>query len=450
MTPVARILLLSLLWQAPDVTGSWEGPVETFAGKIRVRIHVTRQPDGTLAGTMDSVDQGAFGIPLDSVSFADGVLRWEKKAIMAVYTGKLSADGQSIEGKLNQGMELPLTFRRMDKPPERPRRPQEPKPPFPYTEEEVTIPNEKAGVRLSGTLTVPAGKGPHPAVVLISGSGPQNRDEEIMGHKPFLVLADHLTRSAIAVLRYDDRGFGKSTGQFGTATSADFASDAESAFEFLKGRKEIDAKRIGLAGHSEGAIIAPMIAARRADVAFIVLMAGTAVTGEEVLYAQGRAIALASGAPESAAAQQNQIQKKMFDIVKSGNDPAEAEKKLRAAFGESKAMEAQIRQVNGPWFRYFLTYDPAPALAKVRCPVLAVNGEKDVQVLPDQNLPAIEAALKKGGNTDFRIVRLPGLNHLFQTAKTGSPQEYAVIEETMAPAALETVSAWIREKAGLK
>jgi hypothetical protein len=443
-------LVLALAVQAPDVTGSWEGPVETFAGKIRIRIHVTRQPDGTLAGTMDSVEQGAFGIPLDSVTFADGELRWEKKAISAVYSGKLSADGKSIQGKLTQGIDLPLTFKRLEKPPETPKRPQEPKPPFPYTAEEVTFSNAKAGVTLAGTLTIPPGKGPHPAIILISGSGPQNRDEELMGHKPFLVLADYLARSGIAVLRYDDRGFGKSTGQFNTATSADFAGDAESALDYLKTRKEINAKRIGFGGHSEGGIIAPMVAARRSDVAFLVLMAATAVRGEEILYAQGQAILKASGAPDSMMAQQRETQRKMFEIVKAEQNPAEAEKKLRAAFGDSKAMEGQIRQVNSPWFRYFLTYDPAPALEQVKCPVLAINGEKDLQVLPDQNLPAIEAALKKAGNKDAEIVRLPGLNHLFQTAKTGTPQEYGQIEETMSPSALETISAWIRTKVGIK
>jgi hypothetical protein len=303
-------------------------------------------------------------------------------------------------------------------------------------------------VTLAGTLTLPAGKGPHPAVVLITGSGPQDRDETLMGHKPFLVLADHLSRRGVAVLRYDDRGIGKSKGNFSIATTADFAQDAEGALEYLKRRAEIRAKQVGLAGHSEGGIIAPMVAARRQDVAFVVLLAGTAVPGSAVILEQGHAMAKAAGASEEKLRDARVKHMAFEKVMAESGDAAELEKKLRAVFGGGAGVDAQIRQVTSPWFRYFFTYDPAPALGKVKCPVLALNGEKDLQVLPDQNLPVMKAALEKGGNKDVTIVRLPGLNHLFQAAKTGAVSEYAQIEETMNPAALDAVSGWIGQHTG--
>jgi hypothetical protein len=330
------------------------------------------------------------------------------------------------------------------------RRPQTPKPPYPYKVEEVSFASKAEGVTMGGTLTFPEGAGPHPAVILISGSGAQDRDETIFSHKPFLVLADHLTRRGIAVLRYDDRGVGKSTGSREEATSVDFSEDAEGGLDFLMKRKEIDAKRIGFIGHSEGGIIAPMIAVRRPETAFIVLMAGTAVDGEQILYEQGQAVLKANGAGAEAIAAQRSIQEKMFAIVRAERDPEEAAVKLREVLGGSPAAEQSIKSVTSMWFRYFLTYNPQPVLERVKCPVLALNGSLDSQVVATQNLPAIEAALKKGGNEDFEAVLLPGLNHLMQTAKTGGVPEYTQIEETIAPAALDKMATWIRQRAGLE
>ena len=439
--------------QTADVAGSWEGALELPSAKLRIRLHVEKTAAGALAAKMDSVDQGAMGIPVDQVSFADGVLKWSIARVGASYEGKLNEAGDAIEGTMTQGIALKLNLKRMsagDIAAAAIRRPQTPKPPYPYKVEDVSFASKAAGVTMGGTLTIPEGAGPHPAVILISGSGAQDRDETIFSHKPFLVLADHLTRKGIAVLRYDDRGVGKSTGSREEATSVDFSEDAEGGLDFLAKRKEIDSKRIGFIGHSEGGVIAPMIAVRRPETAFIVLMAGTGVDGEQILYEQGQAVLKAQGAGADRLAAQRSIQEKMFAIVKAERDPEAAAVKLKEILGSSPAMAQSIKNVNSMWFRYFLTYNPQAVLEKVKCPVLALNGSLDSQVVPGQNLPAIEAALKKGGNQDFETALLPGLNHLMQTAKTGGVPEYNQIEETMAPAALDKMAAWLRQRAGLE
>jgi pimeloyl-ACP methyl ester carboxylesterase len=335
-------------------------------------------------------------------------------------------------------------------------RPQEPKKPYPYDEEEVGYENKRDGVKLAGTLTLPRGKGPFPVALLITGSGPQDRNESLLGHKPFLVLADYLTRRGIAVLRVDDRGVGGSTGSVPDSTTENFAADVMAGIEFLKTRKEIDPEKIGLIGHSEGGAVAPMVAAQNGDVAFIVLMAGMGLTGEEILYLQGAMIMKASGASAGQLAKQRATQESMFKILKEEKDPATAEKRLHEELSRNlteeekkkseQAIAAQIKQVNKPWFRYFLTLDPRSALRKVKCPALALNGENDLQVPATENLREIEAAIKAGGNKDITIVSLPKLNHLFQTSETGSLSEYAKIEETIAPVALKTIGDWILKR----
>ncbi len=433
----------------PGIEGSWEGALQTPGGNLRIRLHVTRDADGLLTGKMDSPDQGATGIPVSSISFAANELKWDLKMANASYAGKLNADSTGITGKFTQGMEIPLTFRRMSKGDIKPPvRPQDPKPPFLYKSVDVTFASKAVGVTMAATLTVPEGKGPHPAVILITGSGPQDRDESLLGHRPFAVLADYLTRKGIAVLRYDDRGVGKSTGEFSKATTQDFANDAEGALNYLKTRPELTGRKIGLVGHSEGAIIAPIVAARRADAGFIALLAGTAVTGADVILEQGQAIAKAAGASEESLKAARAKQTEYSAIFRESKDDAELEKRLSAYFGD--AGKSQLPVSMSPWFRHFMLYDPAPTLEKVKCPVIALNGDKDLQVLPDQNLPILEAALKKGGNKDVTVVRLPNLNHLFQTAKTGHPMEYGQIEETMSPTMLEPLANWIRQHTGLE
>ncbi len=452
----------SMAQQQPAVEGSWEGVLEVGAAKLRLVLHITKGPDGALAAKADSPDQGAVGLPVDAISRSNDAIHFEMKRLMVTYDGTLNREGSAIAGSFKQGgTAIPLTLKRVAGKAPTLNRPQEPKPPFPYAEEEVAYDNKTDNIRLGGALTLPPGKGPFPAVILITGSGPQDRNESLLGHKPFLVLADYLTRQGVAVLRVDDRGIGKSTGSVSNSTSAQFATDVLAGIEFLKGRKEINAKKIGLIGHSEGGLIAPIVAARSTDVAFIVLLAGTGLTGEEILYLQGERIARANGAGDPEVARQRAQQQLIFKAMREEKDNAAAEKRLLAEFAKlraaapeaekeeynEQALQAQLKQVLTPWFRYFLTYDPRPTLKQVKCPVLALNGEKDLQVPPTENLREIEAALKAGGNRDVTIARLPNLNHLFQNCKTGSPAEYVQIEETFSPAALDAIGAWVKKKA---
>jgi len=278
-----------------------------------------------------------------------------------------------------------------------------------------------------------------------------------MGHRPFLVIADYLTRQGMAVLRVDDRGVGKSTGSFQGATTSDFAGDARAGVNFLKSRKNIDPKRIGLIGHSEGGIIAPMLASQDPDVAFVVMLAGSGVTGEELLIEQQYLLNRAMGMPEEAARKNNEIERFILETVRQEKDDTAVERKIREGLPKfieglpeaqrTTAMENIGKETKGltsPWFREFLSYDPRPALEKLRVPVLAMNGALDLQVPPKQNLPAIASALEAGGNRDYEIVKLPGLNHLFQTATTGAPSEYSGIVETFSPTALNVMGDWIR------
>ena len=439
--------------------GIWQGTLKVPTGELRVVFHINKAADGKLSATMDSPDQGANGIAIDTVAYSNGKLSMKANAIKGSFDGTMKTDGRTIDGKWKQGpFSLALVLTRVDKVVEA-NRPQEPKKPYPYKEEEVEFPNPVAGIKLAGTLTMPDSGGPFGAVALITGSGPEDRNEAVFGHKPFLVLADYLTRRGIAVLRWDDRGVGKSTGDPKTATTADLATDVLAAVAYLKTRAEIAPNRIGLLGHSEGGVIAPMVANQSKDIAFVVLMAGTGLRGDSILMLQSRLVAKAEGASDSTIAATMPFERRTLDIALKETDTAVAAPELRAvmkealakmsaqdkeAFGYSdEAIEPQVKQVLSPWFRYFLRYDPQPALRALKVPVLAVVGSKDVQVAPKENLSAIEAALKAGGNKDYTVKELPGLNHLLQTAVTGGISEYAKTEETIAPAALAVMGDWI-------
>jgi pimeloyl-ACP methyl ester carboxylesterase len=453
----------------PDVVGSWIGTLTVPGAELRILFHIAESEDGTLTATMDSPDQGATGIPVSTVKLSAGHVTLVSAAVGGEFEGDLSEDGSQIVGEWRQsGATLPLTVTRTEEEVEGPPRPQEPEPPFPYDSEEVVYSNALGGNQLAGTLTTPRGDGPHPAVVFISGSGPQDRDETVMGHRPFLVLSDHLTRHGIAVLRFDDRGVGGSTGDFTTATSEDFATDALAGVSYLLGRDDIDSQEIGLIGHSEGGLIAPLAAVQSDDIAFMVLMAGPAVTGEEIILEQSALISRAAGRAEADIQDDLAVNRKVFQVVKQEPDlevaAQQLEELLRAAAAEMTQQEraaqgitdenleaqiqAQIRQVNSPWVRFFLVYDPAPTLAKVRVPVLAIYGELDLQVPAKQNLPVIRNVLQDSGNPDYTVEELSGLNHLFQTATTGAPSEYVTIEETFSPVALQLISDWILERFG--
>ncbi|HEX7287947.1 MAG TPA: alpha/beta fold hydrolase [Candidatus Angelobacter sp.] len=439
-----------------DIDGAWLGTLEAGGAKLRLVFHITSTPAG-LNATLDSLDQGALAMPASSIVREGQKVRIELKQVNGVFSGTLDKDLTTIEGTWTQGAPLPLVLKKasdkdLAKELAPRKRPQDPVKPYPYREVEVSYENKSAtGVTLAATLTLPQGTGPFPAVLLITGSGAQDRNEEVFGHRPFLVLADYLTRHGFAVLRADDRGFAKSTGNFASATTADFATDAEAGIVFLKSRPEINPRKIGLVGHSEGGLIAPMVAARNPDVAFVVMMAGPGVPGDQIIPEQTRLITEAGGGTHEAAEKATTQQRELLALVRQdkGGDNAALEKKLREKLG-AEVTEGQagatLQRLNSPWMRYFLAYDPAPALRKIKCPVLVINGEKDLQVPPAQNLPAIRKALEEGGNKHFEVVEMPGLNHLFQTAKTGSPNEYAQIEETVAPAALEKIAAWLAKQ----
>ncbi|PYP92701.1 MAG: alpha/beta hydrolase [Candidatus Angelobacter sp. Gp1-AA117] len=432
-----------------EIDGDWLGTVDLGPMKLRMVLHLLTSESG-LQATMDSPDQNANGIPVDQIIRSGDNLKLVMKNLKAELEGKFSADRTTFTGTLNQGANFPVVLKRInDKTELAPRRrPQDPVKPYPYREEEVRYKNPSAGNDLAATFTIPMGQGPFPAVILLTGSGPQDRDESLLGHKPFLVLSDYLTRRGIAVLRADDRGVGKSTGDFNTATSADFATDAEAGIAFLKTRPEVDRKKIGLVGHSEGGIIAPMVAARNRDVAFIVLMAGSGVRGDQIMVAQSQLISESSGLGHEQAEKNAAKEGEILALVVQEKDNAVLEKKVReklAGAMPEAALGAEIQKLNSPWLRYFISYDPAMSLRKVRCPVLALNGSKDMQVPSRQNLPTIRKALEEGGNKNIEVIEFPGLNHLFQTANTGAPSEYAQIDETIAPVVLDKIAAWIRK-----
>ena len=465
-------LLLALLCffaRPVDERVTWTGTVE-LPGSMKLDFSVELGKD---AGTISIPIQNVKDLALSGVAVSDKELKFSIQEAGAVWELKVADDGKSASGSLKQaGGEFKTTMKRLaagETAAKELKRPQEPKPPFPYDAIDVSFENKGAGATLAGTLTVPKGNGPFPCVAMITGSGPQDRDEALLGHKPFLVIADHLTRHGIAVLRYDDRGVAKSTGKFATATSDDFAEDALAAVAFLKTRKEVDPQKIGLVGHSEGGLIAPICAAKSKDVAFIVLLAGTGISGAELMPIQSKLIAVATGTPEAEAERQAKESAAIFAMMLAGKSDAELKEAIRAAAlrqlsvdpqtkdlpeaeRKKKAdqlVEEQAGELLSPWFRRFLALDPRENLRKVTCPVLALNGEKDLQVPSMTNLPQIEKALRGSGNKDVTIVELAGLNHLFQTCKTGSPTEYPAIEETFAPLALDTMTDWIRKRAGL-
>lgn len=350
---------------------------------------------------------------------------------------------------------------------EPPPRPQEPSKPYPYYTEDITFENSQVGITLAGTLTLPSAQGDFPVAILISGSGPQNRDEEIAGHKPFLIIADHLTKQGIAVLRFDDRGVGQSTGEFRTATTADFASDVASAIKYVKSRKEINDNKIGLIGHSEGGMVAPLVAFESEDVSFMVMLAGPGIDLVKLMLMQQELIAKAYGISEddinkyilpvhkkayhmittysentALKAELKDLINESYDKIKEAYDKSSADAMI-SDLTKEEAISMQVDEWSSEWYRYFLKYDPAPILEKVSCPVLALNGDKDLQVTPKENLYAIESALRRGGNTNVTVKVLPNLNHLFQNCETGSPEEYDEIDETFSPVALREISDWI-------
>ena len=433
------------------VEGLWQAALESHGLRLRFQLHVFHDSSGELIAALDSLDQFVSGLPATKVTQKENAFHFEIPALASTYDGTLETNKNSITGEWAQSeIKEKLDFKRSDQPLEL-RRPQNPGKPYPYREEEVTFSNEKAGVNLAGTLTLPKGAGPFAAAVLVAGSGPQDRDDTIANHKPFLVLSDYLTRKGFAVLRYDKRGIGQSTGSEEMATTLDLASDAQSAVAYLKTRKEIDSAKIGLIGHSEGAMIAPAIAAASNDLPWVVLLAAPATKGEDTLLNQSDLIARAGGLSDAQVLSSLNFDKQAYELVQKEPDNAVVTETLKTLVKESgldaavppAALEAQLHMMTSPWFRFFLSYDPLPDLKRTKCPVLALYGEKDLQVPPKINLPMLQQALSDGGNKQADARQLPELNHFFQHAYSGSPTEYAAIDETFAPEAMKIIGDWL-------
>jgi pimeloyl-ACP methyl ester carboxylesterase len=462
MKPLLALLLCCTTLLAAEPVkapvGLWMGVLKVGPIHLRMGLKVESPKADEVKATLISIDQGRVEIPFDSAEFKDGKLTMKHKAASITYTVTPNDKGTALSGDFKQGdATFPLP---MDSIKELPtdKRPQTPKAPFPYDSEDLKFENETAKIKLAGTLTKPKGDGPFPVVVMISGSGPQDRDETLFNHKPFLVIADHLARNGVACLRYDDRGVAKSAGKFADATSADFATDAYAAVQYLKTRKEIDSKKIGLCGHSEGGMIAPMVAAEHPDdIGFIILLAGPGVPGSTIIFEQIRDFS--PGADEKKKEKDaREFVDAVMPILHSKGDRKEVESQLKAKLLEMIAKEPKesdrkqaeaalptiIARISDPWLRWFVTFDPATSLAKVKCPILALNGDKDVQVKTKQNFEAIESALTKAGHKNHKLVSYKNLNHLFQNSKTGALSEYGQIEETMAKEVLDELTTWLK------
>lgn len=456
---ILALLLFSTFFFAQDITGGWSGTLKIQGTELPLVFNFTKTPTG-YSSTMDSPKQGAKGIPVSEISFINNTLKIEVKVAGINYNGILKGDTEIIgtfsQGTFSAPMNLTKGVAALI-------RPQEPLKPYPYLSEDVSFLNAKENILLAGTLTLPKKEGKFPAVILISGSGQQNRDSEILGHKPFLLISDYLTRNGIAVLRYDDRGVGQSKGNPTLSTSADFANDAAAAVDYLRSRKEINTKNIGIIGHSEGGMIAPMLAANDKNIAFLVLLAGTGVTGDLVLLDQNYQLGKQAGMTEAELEEAKVTNQTLYNIIKADTNLSQTKENLTAflqsAIDKSPESERpskeevattiknEVNSMTIPWFRYFITYDPAQNLKKVKCPVLILNGEKDIQVNATLNTKAIEKALKETGNKKVTTEIFPGLNHLFQHCDTCTVSEYSELEETFAPEVLKTMSDWILQQA---
>lgn len=461
---IASLLLCcipAIAQTSSGIVGKWLGSLEVSGVKLRFLLKVEKAADGYTA-KFDSIDQGQHDLPIDSITLSGNTVKFSAPQFGLSYEGTVNEKNDEISGAfMRSSGPAPFVLKRTDEI-VLASRPQDPKKPYPYEEEEVSYKNTTDNVKLAATLTTPKGTGKYPAVILISGSGSQNRDSFIGGHRPFLVIADHLTRKGIAVLRVDDRGVGGSDVGSPSVTSENFMLDVLAGVEFLKGRREIDSKKIGLIGHSEGGMIAPMAAARSKDIAFIVMLAGLGQTGEDIIYTQTGLIAKASGVDAETVKRNVNFARRINAIVKSEsnenrieqliNDDLAAqaaelnEEQRKAIAPEAAAVRAAMPMYKMPWYRYFIMFDPVPVLKKVKVPVLALNGDLDLQVASKENLDLIAAALRAGRNKDFTVKSFPRLNHLFQTSKTGLPSEYMTLDETFSPVVLTSISDWITQR----
>ena len=428
---------------ADPYSGLWLGTmVVTEQMSLQIAFQIDVSQEGTTSAMMNVIEQSAFDIPMDSCVILNDSIRIRFNQAGITYEGVYHPDQDKILGTYAQsGARFDLNLSRVDELPLVVERPQTPIRPFPYKEEEVTFRNEEAGITLAGTFTWPEGGKTLRSAVLVAGSGANDRDETSMGH--FLLLSDFLTRNGYAVLRYDKRGVGESEGDYGAASTFDFADDARSALHYLQARPETDPQKAGIIGHSEGGLIAPIVASEYPDeVSFIVMMGGIGITGLELLLVQSEKMALITGVSEEQVAEISRINKSLYDIALTDEPDSVKREQFRAA--APTVPENQYQMLLWPWFRTFLALEPDTYLSRVTCPTLAITGENDIQCPPEENLAAMEASLKKAGNTEYVIKTMPGLNHLFQHSESGSPLEYEQIPEIIAPEALDYIVDWIK------
>ena len=434
--------------------GNWTGTINAGVMKFTFVFKFWIDDDKTLKGTLDSPEQDLKDIPVNEIIIKDDSLKLDIRSIQRKYYAVMNNNDKVIDGWYirNGQINLPLVLKKTESELIL-NRPQMPKKPYPYKEEEVTFINENDGTRLEGTLTIPDGKVPFPAVILISGSGAQDRDESFFGHKTFLVITDYLTRNGVAVLRFDDRGVGGSSGDHLQATSKTNSEDIIYATGFLRSRKDIHKRKVGLIGHSEGGLIASIVASKCPQIAYIILLGAPGTSIEENLYQQNEMIRMAEGESSNMIGLYNSLQKQIFSIIKEEANDSVAAEKLRSAYTmnryhllspeQKKNIDTRINDLLTPYFKDIIKCDPSPFLQNVKCPVLAITGKKDLQASPTINLAAMDEAFKSGGNKNYKLIELPGINHMMQTCKKGTISEYANIEETISPLVLNTISQWI-------
>lgn len=443
-------------------TGIWEGKINAGA-EMTVIFTIKQDEFQKYTATMDVPGQGIKGIVSKEVVVSNDSIRINIKEFGGFYAGK-QTDNATIHGEWKQGMAIALLLKKVEKV-EAVLRPQTPVPPFSYKTEDVIYHNKEKTIQYGATITTPHGPGPFPAVILITGSGQQNRDEEMLGHKPFAVIADHLTKNGFVVLRADDRGMGQTTGDPSTATTLDFSDDINTGIEYLKGRKEVNVKRIALLGHSEGGMIAQILGSKRKDIAAIVMLGAPGKSGAEVLTEQNREIFMLSGMSKEYADSYIELYASMLERSKnqSGKDSVRARvtavvenwlKKTPANIAMAttgiSGEDSKGEFINNftevlalPWFQYFIGFQPDQYIVDITCPVLALNGSRDIQVLSRSNLSAIEAALKKSRSPGYLIKEYEGLNHLFQKCKVCTIQEYGALDETISAEVLKDIGSWL-------
>lgn len=440
---ILQAFFFSFIASAQSFVGTWKGELDIQGTKLPLVFHISKQ-NNAYTSTLDSPMQGAKGIPIETTTVSSTSLEISAPNLNLKYKAELHTD--AISGNFEQnGLQIPLTLTRVTPEAAVLKRPQTPKPPFDYSTEEVSIKNLSEGNLLSGTLTLPKDRKDFPILVFITGSGPQNRDEELFGHKPFLVIADYFAKNRIGSLRMDDRGVGGSGDGKPHPTSLDFAGDINSAVEYLVSKGY---KNIGLLGHSEGGMTAPIVASKNKNVKFIISLAGPGVPINDLMYKQNESFLKLNNVPKDALESELSKKKKMFDFIhfyKGNTLKTDFEKLLTETIKPSEKEKEALLALTDPWYAYFLQFNPENYWSKVKVPVLALNGSLDIQVDAKQNLNGIRNALAKVNNKFSKIEEIPQLNHLFQTAKTGNVIEYAQIEETFAPAVLEILVQWIQK-----